>query len=84
MRPIDKLENMKDEEIQSWLRRINPDDLKSAIAGINKNIQECILRNLSNRAQNVIKETINQKLEDDNIIERQESLRRLEAEIPIK
>ena len=50
METLFDLKKMHDEEIQKWLRIIDPEDLKRGIIIFDQEIQNCIFRNMSSQA----------------------------------
>lgn len=58
MTALEKIKFMNDNEIQNWLRIIDPEDLKRGISGINEEIRKCIYGNMSENAGKVLKEIV--------------------------
>jgi flagellar motor switch protein FliG len=50
MAALQKLTRMRDMEIQDWLRKIDPDDLKIAMTQMDSATRASVLRNMSARA----------------------------------
>jgi flagellar motor switch protein FliG len=65
MTTLAKLESMKDEEIQNWLRKVNPITLAIALLGANDKVKECIFRNMSQRASTLLRADIDSYREMD-------------------
>jgi flagellar motor switch protein FliG len=58
MTTLAKLELMNDDEIQNWLRKVNPTTLAIALIGSNNEIRGCVFRNMSERAAAMLSEDI--------------------------
>jgi flagellar motor switch protein FliG len=52
------LEAMNDEEIQNWLRKVDPTALGIALLDVSEGIKNCIFRNMSERAVAAFNENI--------------------------
>jgi flagellar motor switch protein FliG len=67
MNSLEKLKTMSDNEIQNWLRIIDPEDLKRGISGISEEIRKCIYRNMSGNAGKVLRDLAsnNKKLKNN-------------------
>ncbi len=50
MANLEKIKMMNDTEIQTWLRKVDPADLKNALLGLDGQVRDCIFRNMSDRA----------------------------------
>ena len=55
---LSSLEAMNDEEIQNWLRKVNPTALGISLLDASENIKHCIFRNMSDRAVAALNENI--------------------------
>ena len=55
---LERLESMSDREIQDWLRKVDFTTLALALLGVSDSIRNLVHRNLSNRASDILKQTI--------------------------
>ncbi len=56
MAELSILKTMNDEEIQNWLRKVDATSLGIALLGSSDEIKDCVFRNMSERAVNMLKE----------------------------
>jgi len=54
METLDAVRTLRDDVIQTWLRRVNPEDLALALVGADSEVKTCVFRNLSSRAQQAL------------------------------
>ncbi len=58
MAALSKLKTMSNEEIQNWLRKVDAISLGIALLGVDDEIKSCVLRNMSERAANMLRENM--------------------------
>lgn len=63
MDTMDVLLGRRDDEIQTWLRKIEAADLALALAGASEEVKHVVLRNLSERARSVLTQDIRSREE---------------------
>jgi flagellar motor switch protein FliG len=65
MRTLASLESMNDNEIQNWLRKVDPTALAIALLGSDDVVRDCVFRNMSKRAAALMGEDIGRYVKMD-------------------